>query len=222
MWSAVVVPETLVRVAFWLDEERQRPRRHVGSKDRAVEFTNVEVDGDEDDWWSSDVPLRRYSRTEDALPLPSETKLNEDSVDEEDEEEELTTEEDEEEGSEPPPAPEPVRVALTPTDQDGNNLTFTVDMRWVGFHPNAGRGPGSMSDTSKQPRGGREMNAESYKITKAVTVTAEGKTVVQVHTLLGPESSANSSSIGIRWYHIHAEQLDWAQFKVGVYSMASQ
>lgn len=58
------------------------------------------------------------------------------------------------------------------------------------------------------------MAAETLKVTKAVTTTAENRTTLEIHTLPGPENSELSSMVGIRWYHLHGEALDWSQFKV--------
>jgi hypothetical protein len=191
-----------------------------------VDFANAEVDEphkfeEREDRRNGTYGIDEIAPPDDGgLPEPLRIVRAEDRDDEE--EEETTSEEDEEESSEPQPAPEPVRVALTPTDQDGNPLALNVDLRCVGVHPKAEKELESNSDDSKQPRDGREMIVEKLKITKAVTVTTEGKTVVQIHKLPGPESSATSSSIGIRWYHMHAEQLDWMQFKVGFHSKVSQ
>jgi hypothetical protein len=232
LWDEVIVPEAHIRIAFWSDDNVNagaRLRRSYSSKDRTVEFADIEVDVSEDEW-ASNVPLqRRRTETDDLFrpppPPPRERPRlstgthsdrmsdEEDSTSEEEEEEEdeeLTDED--REGSEPLPEPEPVRVPITPTDQDGNELAFTIGPGWIGPHSHAGKEPEISSDITKQSR--HKMEPENLRITKALTVTTEDRTAVQVHTLPGPENSVYSSSVGVRWHHIHAELLDWAQFKV--------
>lgn len=58
------------------------------------------------------------------------------------------------------------------------------------------------------------MAAETLKIAKAITSVADNRTTMEVHVLPGPENSALSDSVGIRWYHLHGEDLDWGQFRV--------
>jgi hypothetical protein len=116
------------------------------------------------------------------------------------------TDEDEED-SEPPPPPEAMRTILPAVDQEGNNLSFTIRSK------SAGRESANNSDVLEKSRKFGDMNLESYRILKAVNIEVDGRTMIQIHTLPGPESSAFRSSIGFRWYHVHGEMLDWDQFK---------
>jgi hypothetical protein len=71
-----------------------------------------------------------------------------------------------------------------------------------------------LPDSPKQPRDGPAMKVNALNIMKATTVTVDDRSAVQVHTIPGPENSVFSSSIGVRWHHVHGEVLDWNQFKV--------
>jgi hypothetical protein len=116
-----------------------------------------------------------------------------------------------EEESELQPAPEPVRIVQAPIDQDGNELSFTVNTKWVDNHSVSGEG---LSDSPKQSRDGLALEVNALNIMKATTVTVDDRSAVQVHVLPGPENSVYSSSVGIRWHHVHGEVLDWNQFRV--------
>lgn len=230
LWDVVIVPEAHIRIAFWsagnADAQAKSSRFH-DSRDRGVGFANDESNSSEDEWANIDAmqppPPPPRARPSDREESANEEEEDEDEDEDEDEnEEEELTDEEKEEGSEPSPVSNLVRNALTPNDQAGNDLSFAVDTRWVGVHSSAGKVSEGSSDISNKPFDGHGMNVNSLNITKALTVTADDRTAVQVHTLPGPENSIYSSSIGIRWYHVHAELLDWAQFKVSRWMFTSK
>ena len=194
-----------------------------GSRTRASFETRRErLSNAEDEWDAIDSLPRRNTETDDTTRPPpppprprprpglssrsrSDRMSNEEELSSEGEDEDSTDKESEER-SEPPPLPEPVRITSPPTDELGNALSFTIDTTWR-------KEPEVNGDNSKTSLEGPALNSSSLNITKALTVTADDRTAVQVHTLPGPGNSAYSSSVGIRWYHLHGELLDWTQFK---------
>jgi hypothetical protein len=107
LWGDVIVPEMIVRVTFWLDNDSdpvERSSSNVRLKDRVVSFASVEVDRKSDNLDNIDhIPP---GRTNDVASLSSGVNAEMDGLDEE--ESDSTSEEDEEEDSEPPPVSEPV------------------------------------------------------------------------------------------------------------------
>lgn len=101
-------------------------------------------------------------------------------------------------------------------DEERNPLSFKVDTRWAAKLLSSSKliDSNNGSSVKKTRNSPREMDAENLKITKAITSTAENRTTLEVHTIPGPENSTHSSSIGIRWFHLHGTALDWNQFKV--------
>jgi hypothetical protein len=108
-----------------------------------------------------------------------------------------------------------IRAVIQPVDQEGNPLSFSIDTRWAAkFFLSSKVEHRSRDSLTTSLRNGRDMAAETLKITKVVTNTAENRTTLEVYTLPGPENNVLSSSVGIRWHHLHGEALDWGQFKV--------
>lgn len=182
-----------------------------------------------DEWYPTE---RRETGSDDGRPPPPRRRstspgnlsdgIHQDDSDgstSEEETDEESTSEDAGEETESVPRLEQVRVAVEPLDVDGNELAFTVDTKWVRIHSTAGVDPARDNDATKGPGNGGEVDMDRLKILKSFVTTSEGRTTVQLCTLPGPESPLYAPSIGIRWYHIHAEQLDWTRFKACLRSL---
>lgn len=214
VWNSAVRPGDTVKIVPWSSQRL----RHAKSR------SSSDLDDDYPDVWRERAPppvARRLSRNREDFGIEPDdadfTALpvgDEDSDIEDIDDIEVSEESDDEIDSEPAPPPEPMRVVQPPIDDEGNELSFVVNTGWVKPSHNTGKETGSNSDVSGKPRDRPIMNTENFRITKAMSVTTEGRTTIQIHTLPGPESSAFSSDIHIRWYHLYAQSLDWAQFKV--------
>lgn len=139
--------------------------------------------------------------------------FDDEDVDDDNDEDSTTLTEDEDEDPEPIKIQPPPRTVITPLDRDNNPLSFLVDTKWP-LRPNANQITGDKGEDLNKPRNIRDMKAESLKILKAVSITSDSRTMIQLHTFPGPESSSTAENVDVRWYHIHGDQLDFAQFKV--------
>ncbi|KAF2733595.1 hypothetical protein EJ04DRAFT_269026 [Polyplosphaeria fusca] len=130
---------------------------------------------------------------------------------------ELDTDDEDVQSEQPPPPPPQPRHVAPAKDLEGNRLSFLVNTKWgpassqqrpskelVGSGENIGK--------AKRPHL-RDMSTDIYRILKTVTVPTELRMTIQVHTLPLPESSPYSSNVSVRWTHLYADQLDFAQFK---------
>ncbi|KAF1948666.1 hypothetical protein CC80DRAFT_540815 [Byssothecium circinans] len=200
VWGTAVQPGDTVKISFWdlENEEPVRIRERSGPAERP-RFVRVDPnEGQETRFPRQPSPRRDESIYNDSIII---------EVDERSSASEGTDESEEE--PEAPPYPEPLRNELPALDQDGNRLSFTVNL-WRGLPPDLAKQEVS---NGEQTNTARDMSIDNLKITKAINVETEGRATVQIHTLPGPDNSAFSSSIGIRWYHVYADMLDWNSFK---------
>lgn len=104
---------------------------------------------------------------------------------------------------------------MKPIDEEGNALSFVLDTRWAEKYLAANKENNSSEGTlTKNPQNGCSMTTETLKITRAITSTIENRTTLQIYILPGPENSSLSSSVTLRWLHLHGDTLDWGSFKV--------
>ena len=142
---------------------------------------------------------------------------DDDSEDDDDDDSSSAPTEDEEKENDQIKAPPPPRKVNTPMDRDGNPLSFSIDMKWWN-HPNSNQVSGNKGEQPTKPQDVRDTNTmESIKILKAISVTSEGRTTVELHTFPGPENPTTAEAVDLRWYHLHGDQLDFAQFKVRIF-----
>jgi hypothetical protein len=108
----------------------------------------------------------------------------------------------------------PQRSISIPTDLEGNKLSFKVNTNLEGPIPLPGRASGGDSTKveSVAPLN-RGTGPEHMRIAKAITAQVEGRSLIQMHTLSGPDSPLVHSSTSLTWYHIHSERLDFARYK---------
>ncbi|KAF2873872.1 hypothetical protein BDV95DRAFT_355291 [Massariosphaeria phaeospora] len=109
------------------------------------------------------------------------------------------------------PPPIASRAAVDFPAFKDEKLSFLVDTKSPSTYNNT-KLPHGNEDPEQRASVG-DMKPDTLKILKAISVTAESRTTLQIHTLPGPESSFTSAATDIRWYHLHAKQLDFAQFK---------
>ncbi|CAI6340864.1 unnamed protein product [Periconia digitata] len=165
--------------------------------------------GDDENSPPSVVSVSDENSVENSVEIEDDEESEEGGHDEGSEDSEQSEETD----SEAPPLPEPVRSVIPPVDDEGNKLSFIVDSSCSSPSRKPGKEAGGDIEISRKPVGRPVMNTENLRITRAMSVTSERRTMIQIHTLPGPESSSFSSSIHTRWTHLYADWLDWAQFK---------
>ncbi|KAF2439176.1 hypothetical protein P171DRAFT_476960 [Karstenula rhodostoma CBS 690.94] len=208
LWNDFVHPGMTVLV-FMFDETKA-PLKKTGSSQAQREFspTRPEVE-----IMDVDVDVGQTSEHEPSTGTNSSDGESSVRSDEDDSEVGDSVSDNDDENSEAPSA-KPIRAVVQPVDEGGNPLSFTMDTRWAArFLSSVKIEDSSKESLTKTLRNGREMAAETLKITKAVTTTTDSRTTLEVYTLPGPENSVLSSSIGIRWYHLHGEALGWSQYK---------
>jgi hypothetical protein len=128
----------------------------------------------------------------------------------------------------PGPEEEPPRIISTPTDLEGNKLSFKVNTTLREPLPLPGKVSGSDGAEVQgfaSQKLTHDTSPERMRITKAISAQVEGRSLVQVHTLSGPDSALAHSSTSITWYHLHSERLDYARFKeicLGILGLSSR
>jgi hypothetical protein len=162
-----------------------------------------------------DIPEARRSRSRSPIiEAHSEDHSEDDGEDSDEDSDTLTEDEDQVETVAILPPP---RTVVPPLDNEGNPLSFLVDTKWP-LHPHQSSSTnqiiGSKGEGTSKPRDVRNLEAENLKILKAVSVTSESRTTIELHTFPGPDGSSIADDIDVRWYHLHGDQLDFAQFKV--------
>jgi hypothetical protein len=109
---------------------------------------------------------------------------------------------------------EPQRSISIPTDLEGNKLSFKVNTNSGGptSPPVRASGGDSTKAESVAPLN-RGTGPEHMRIAKAISAQVDGRSLIQIHTLSGPDSPLAHSSTSLTWYHIHSERLDFARYK---------
>ncbi|KAF1970652.1 hypothetical protein BU23DRAFT_556613 [Bimuria novae-zelandiae CBS 107.79] len=204
LWNDLVHEGMTLRILFGHAPQFGKQQRS-SSKGKGNEFVDVDVDVGHEDGGGSDST---------GSPVDEASSQSDEDDTEGSETEESETALDVDGNSSDAPPAEPIRMVNKPIDKEGSPLSFTVDTRWAGKYFSLNKENDS-SETSliNKFRSSRDLVTETLRITKAVTKTADNRTTLEVYTLPGPEKSALSSSITIRWVHMHGDALNWAQFK---------
>jgi hypothetical protein len=240
IWTSLVQPFTTIKISFWKEtpplprsstkvEGLQGPRRVlyedvVNVRDDAYSRTVRPSEHDDMVTIDVDVPIhsppppisRNASRDGTQITGSERNGTEDEEIESETDLESIESTVDEEETPEVVELREPFREVNPPMDADGNKLSFTVDTSRVGHSSRVRNALESKVDESKQTTGSRgalEGHYKTLKITKALQVQAETKTIILVHTLPGPTTSQLRESATITWHHIQAEQLDFSRFK---------
>jgi hypothetical protein len=233
VWSSIVKPSMTLRISF-------RAKRPVSSpsSDGRGQPRRVDTDPDESSWdggrYRGHLDRERIQEIEfdvgvvtvDRSPPPrrrSETleKLDDDGTDNSSDDSgnadadgsELdlsTTDDDPLDGS--PDIPEPFRSVKTPTDIDGNRLSFAVNTSDSGDCLKQSESTDRHDITASLAQN-ELREPEVLKITKAISNESENRSAIILSTLPGPEVPRLRGSVRIRWYHLTAERPDFAHFK---------
>ncbi|OAG03264.1 uncharacterized protein CC84DRAFT_1261852 [Paraphaeosphaeria sporulosa] len=226
LWNDFVRPGMTVLIMFSFDEAKASLKKTGFSQKEEiqlygrpeVEMLDVDVDlgGKSDKTSEGEFSAgTKSSDNESSVHSDGEESEEDDSeTDSDDQNSKAPSVSEDEDASFEAPSAKPIRAIVEPVDKGGNPLSFALDTRWAAKFLSSFKVEDSSDETlTKTLRNTREMAAETLKITKAVTTTADNRTTLEVHTLPGPENSALSGSVGIWWYHLHGEALDWSQFK---------
>jgi hypothetical protein len=214
VWPLIVKPSSVLGIRFRYPEPIYHPplpgergSRRQSTPDANVRFRD-EVDKDEDEWYIRDVAVEEP----DQLFRPRYRIASESDASEDDFDSQASSEDESEDGKpDQQEPPEPIRDVVPPTDSEGNKLSFTVDTTHRRALPQA-KGHGTDSDgldTKDAPR----APVETLRITRAMSAETEGRSMVQIHVLPGPENFQLRQSVKMTWYHITLERLDFTRFK---------
>lgn len=108
----------------------------------------------------------------------------------------------------------PPRDAVAPVDSEGNKLSFQVETKRLHLVPP--KGPGSEGEVKETRSGNKdvtESNVETRRMIKVSMMESEGRSMLQICTLPGPENTLLQASVAFTWYHISAAQLDFDRFR---------
>ena len=216
VWSSIVKPFVTIKISFWeskvlsrqtspTPEGRRKRSRSSGRQERPDEYLEeISIDvGDP----NPPSPNRSYYEegvTQSEGDGSEEDYESTDSIQSEDERYEDNKQ------------PEPPREVLSPTDAEGNKLSFSVDTSWVGGHSHVSKPLGSKRDDSETPRVVKdafEGSVETLRITKAMSEEAENRAMIQLSTLPGPKTHQLHDGVTMTWYHLQADRLDFSRFK---------
>jgi hypothetical protein len=215
VWSSIVKPGTEIKIDLHSGRDvRPVPGKRVsiepigstksssasthkpGSVSEHVEAIEVEVSDHDSDVW-------------DPNKSPSESELEYDSELSFISEEELSEHDNSWRLEE-----EPQRSISTPTDLEGNKLSFKVNTNSGGpisLPVRASGGDGTkVEGVASLNRG---TGQEHLRIAKAMSAQVEGRSLIQIYTLSGPDSPLAHSSTSLTWCHIHSERLDFTRYK---------
>jgi hypothetical protein len=215
VWSSIVKPGTEIKIDLHSGRDvRPVPGKRVsiepigstksssasthkpGSVSEHVEAIEVEVSDHDSDVW-------------DPNKSPSESELEYDSELSFISEEELSEHDNSWRLEE-----EPQRSISTPTDLEGNKLSFKVNTNSGGpisLPVRASGGDGTkVEGVASLNRG---TGQEHLRIAKAMSAQVEGRSLIQIYTLSGPDSPLAHNSTSLIWCHIHSERLDFTRYK---------
>jgi hypothetical protein len=187
VWKSIVKPFTTIGITLW-EDIGQIDRIHDDAPEPPVERPH---------------PVRYHSveAIEAAAGADeSEEDLESTSANDTDEEADAVTKQ-----------PEPRRNVTPATDTEGNKLAYGIDTRYHG--PATSSSDDSSSDTHGESIKPHEGSIETLRITKAMALPIDNKTVMRISTLPGPETLQLRDSVAVTWYHIQAKQLDFARFR---------
>jgi hypothetical protein len=215
VWSSIVKPSSTISIRLW-PEIRSRPpdrvRRH-NTYDANVRLEDEPRKDNEDDVFYQDVAVDvgdpQHSRRR-GRPA-SVDDASEDGLDS------LTSSEGEDEEPVPPPEPpEPVREVVPPLDGDGNKLSYEVNTKSRKLLMHSDTQPRINGTTSGEPGAKKDVfehHLETLRITRVMSTKSEGRSMVQVHVLPGPENIQLRQSVTMTWYHVALDRLDFTRFR---------
>lgn len=108
---------------------------------------------------------------------------------------------------------EPTRQVMIPTDQDGNSIVLQVNTAFPGPTHQASANTDANNQANKRDPQELSGNTEHMSISKAISAQSDGRNSLQIYVLQGPRTPLAEPDIHIRWFHLHSEQLDFANFK---------
>ncbi|CAN9279985.1 unnamed protein product [Alternaria alternata] len=101
------------------------------------------------------------------------------------------------------------RSIATPVDAEGKVLSFQAQIK----QPRCSNMLNHDLGIHGEKKAICKSDVETWKITKAMMTEFEGRYVLQIHTLPGPENARLQEGVRTTWYHIQASQLDFERFQ---------
>ncbi|CAN9302577.1 unnamed protein product [Alternaria alternata] len=101
------------------------------------------------------------------------------------------------------------RSIATPVDAEGKVLSFQAQIK----QPRRSNMLNHDLGIHGEKKAICKSDVETWKITKAMMTEFEGRYVLQIHTLPGPENARLQEGVRTTWYHIQASQLDFERFQ---------
>jgi hypothetical protein len=194
----------------------ERVRRH-STQDANVRFRGEPSQDEKDNVYYQDVTIDVDDLDQSRRTRGRPASIGDASEDEGlDSETSSGSEDGKSEPSEPSEPPEPVRGVVSPLDGDGNRLSFEVDTKSGKLLLLPGTQPGSNGTIPGEPGAKKEVSEprlETLRITRAMSTKSEGRSMVQVHVLPGPENVQLRQSVAMTWYHITLNRLDFTRFR---------
>jgi len=186
-WDAVIRSQSSIRIAFDKNPEYARRRR-------------VFISGDSDSSTTS-----RHSSNQ----PPEPEGVDEDS----------TESVSEMSNTEAPPAiiviQDQGRKAVAPVDSENNKLSFQVKTAKRQKPVQPKREPESHETSSEALDASKGANIgkfETMKITRAMHVEDQGRNLLKIYTISGPENPQLLRAVRMTWYHLPLPQLDFGRF----------
>ncbi|OCL04161.1 hypothetical protein AOQ84DRAFT_391740 [Glonium stellatum] len=110
--------------------------------------------------------------------------------------------------------PTPPRNVITPLDQDGSNLSFTIELRADDLNASETE---ELDDPAwswpQQKMTTLDSEWEAVNVMAAKTASDDGQTGIQLIYPSGPNKQSKNTEEDFRWLHIHRESMDWDEFK---------
>jgi hypothetical protein len=110
----------------------------------------------------------------------------------------------------------PPRNVVAPVDSEGNTLSFQVKTKQPAHLSLLPKGPGNEElekGTRSEKKNVTDNDFETRRIIKALMTKSEGRNMLEISTLPGPENIQLQASVATTWYHIRAVQLDFDRFR---------
>jgi hypothetical protein len=101
------------------------------------------------------------------------------------------------------------RRIVAPVDAEGKVLSFHAQIK----QSRRRNIPNQDSKTQENRKAVGKSDVEIRKITKAMMTEFEGRNVLQIYTLPGPENAWLQEGVETTWYHLHASRLDFEKFQ---------
>ncbi|KAH7083861.1 hypothetical protein FB567DRAFT_473861 [Paraphoma chrysanthemicola] len=230
LWSSIVNPSMDVRLTFRDSEDDRETTTRSENADLDEDATVLEPLGPRrDDERNYQVEERQPDASRDVDERYDYLYVSERRGDSEGSQQPLNREsesdsgESDEDSSTPgtdSPADEndatPPRTVEPPTDAEGHVLSFSIDtsrsMQRLKASSDFGGKNGAILDAERNISESR-LHVETRRITKALLLDDDGKTMIQIHDLPGPYVPGLRSMTSTTWYHVKAAQLDFSLFR---------